>query len=65
MELNINYFCQEKLLLFRLKRQQCGFIHAPSVILFSPMAASKHFRIIDCLQKNGSTIVIPQREKKN
>lgn len=63
MELNINYFCQEKLLLFRLKRQQCGFIHAPSVVLFSPMAASKHFSIIKCLRSNGSTIVLPQREK--
>lgn len=64
MELNINYFCQEKLLLFRLKRQQCGFIHAPSVVLFSPMATSKHFSIIECLRRKGSTIVLPQRERK-
>lgn len=67
MELNINYFCQEKLLLFRLKRQQCGFIHAPSVVLFSPMATSKHFSIIECSWRNGSTIVLLQsgRKKQN
>lgn len=51
------------MLLFRLKRQQCGFIHAPSVVLFSSMATSKHFSIIECLRRNGSTIVLPQREK--
>lgn len=61
MVLNINYFCQEKLLLLRLKRQQYEFIHAPSVVLFSPMATSKYFSIIECLLRNANIIVLPQR----
>lgn len=64
MELNIKYFCQEKFPLFRLKRQNCEFIYAPSVVLFSPVATSKHFSIIECLGRNGSTIFSLREGKK-